>query len=527
VAVATVSFVPRKPDEIRPFLGFGAQLNVDIFTRADNDFVVKVPGRPDQAQNLTLGQLGHLKEAIKDLKPGHCRVFVQKGLDPETEAGRNAPAFKALMKTIELAEEAGANVNLTWWGQEHYANGPRLKNLSWPHAEIRKWPQGNLSKWPEVLTNREHPQALLEPTEKMRCFALIIAEARRQGFTCVTHATIQNEVNGALTDIARKGKPHLSMRLYEWLYRELDRFLKAIDDPGQPGKKLKESVTVVAGDLIERVGMNAPGSRPNDWLKYMHPNMGVDHHDLVRVADAYSEHIYWDPTEFPAKPRDRLNGIVKTLSDLHCEMPFYVTEYGVRWLVKVVNGVKTDQKLEERKRPGELHGSKMEDSPEAAFQHAWFDALAPQLGCVGLVKWVLYRTDMIYGWGEWGMVDPPSASFRRTASYRMMRLFTHAVGNKWRATGLGDAGVNVMASRFLAPNGDDQTVLVLNKGVQARDVEVTTLRKNRVYHRAIWNRDAAGGLVSLDPERSASDGVLTVTVPQNGVVALSTLPMGL
>jgi hypothetical protein len=524
VAVTSVRLAKPHVKKPPPLEGFGAQLNVNIFTRTD-EFEVKVTGRPPQAQNLTPDQLGHLKEAIKDLKPGHCRIFVQKGLHPETEQGRKAPEFKALMDTIKLAQEAGANVNLTWWGQEDYANARRLTNLAWPHPTVRKWPQKDLVKWPEVLTNPEHPRALLEPTEQMRRFALIIAEARRRGLTCVTHATIQNEVNGAKTDIARKSKPHLSMRLYEWLYREFDKALQTIDDPNHQGKKLNESVTVVAGDLIERVKSKAPGNLPNDWLRYMHPNMGVKHQEMARVVDGYSEHLYWDPTEFPKKPEALLNEIVATLAALRCEMPFYITEYGVRWLVEVVNGVKTKKALLERKRPGELDGKRMDRSTKAAFQHAWFNALAPQLGCAGLVKWALYRTDIVSGWGEWGMIDAPSTGFQRGPVYRVTRLFNHLVPQKWMAAGLGRDGQKLLVSRFASPAGDHESIAVLNNTLQPQDVRVEKLKEQHRYHGASWNPD--GSLSHLDPIVSDTRGRLVVSVPPKAVIARSTLKLRL
>ena len=43
------------------------------------------------------------------------------------------------MDTIRLADEAGANVNLTWWGQGPYANNKRLRALDWPNRTFRKF----------------------------------------------------------------------------------------------------------------------------------------------------------------------------------------------------------------------------------------------------------------------------------------------------------------------------------------------------------------------------------------------------
>jgi hypothetical protein len=59
---------------------------------------------------LTARQVSDLQAAISNLKLGHSRIFVSRGVRPDTSAGKQAPAFIALMNTIQLAQEAGANV---------------------------------------------------------------------------------------------------------------------------------------------------------------------------------------------------------------------------------------------------------------------------------------------------------------------------------------------------------------------------------------------------------------------------------
>jgi hypothetical protein len=283
-----------------------------------------------------------------------------------------------------------------------------------------------------------------------------------------------------------------------------------------------DAIDVVAGDLLDLGKGRADDQNP--WIRFMHANMDpAPGTGLPTLLDAYSIHVYWEPQEFPDKPVKRLRTLATTINDLPSERAVYVTEYGVRRLVNP-----------QFRRPGTIDGlpggTKMEQSPEAAFQHAWFNALAPQCGCAGLAKWVLYRTDLPKtGWGEWGMIDSPDEGrLERTPVYRLTRLFTHSVGRHWMATGLGQSpDPAVMASRFLAPNGDDQTVIVLNGHDRPQDVRVGSLRKQRTYFRADWNRDTAGGLLPLDPKSTGEGQTLTVTVPARGVLALSTLPMGL
>src|SRR5262249_60802538 len=117
---------------------------------------------------------------------------------------------------------------------------------------------------------------------------------------------------------------------------------------------------------------------------------------------------------FPAKPERRLSNLAKTVRSLGIAKPVYVAEYGVR-------------RVGARPEPGTIAGMRIEEAVVTGFQHAWFNALAPQQGIAGLAKWVLYRTDKAAGFGEWGMIGTPAAGVPRFPTYRATRLFTHVV----------------------------------------------------------------------------------------------------
>lgn len=246
--VTVIVEVPNKRPAIpvgrrEPVHGFGAQLNTFVFTDAGTGFKHEGTG---QTQNLTPAQRRVLKDAVCEAAPGHCRVFV-RGLDPDSP---NAPAFRAFLDTIEMADAAGAKtVNLTWWGGP-YADRQRLAALKWPNdGVLTGWPRAGLRKWPDELTKPDGPNGMPGPRNQMRRFARIVHIARK-AFPCVTHATIQNEPNGSETDIARKGVPNLSMRLYEHLYRAFADALAELDDPQREFPNLRKAVTIVAGDLL-------------------------------------------------------------------------------------------------------------------------------------------------------------------------------------------------------------------------------------------------------------------------------------
>jgi hypothetical protein len=485
-----------------PLDGFGAEFNTNLFiTRG------ATAGEP---RPLTQQQLQDLQAAIDNLEPGFSRILVRRGLRADTAAGRAAPEFRALENTVELAQHAGAVVNLTYWGQGPYANAQRLRALRWPNRSFRDWPDPNRRKWPTELTD---PRGITQPRVLMERFAGVLHELRRRGLDCITSVTIQNEVNGAGVDIAKQGDQYLSMRLYELLYRFLDGALRRLEDPLVPGQTMRDALLFIAGDLVER------GNSTQDvWLRYLHRNMEVPRPQFPSVLDGYSIHVYWDPgggaQGFPAKPERRLANLSRTVRALGIAKPVYVAEYGVR-------------RVGARPEPGKIAGIRIEEAVMTGFQHAWFNALAPQQGIAGLAKWVLYRTDRAAGFGEWGMIGTPAAGFPRFPTYRATRLFTHVVPRGWLGVGLTRAGIGVIASRFGAPDGLDESVVVLNNNAQPRTVKVHGLRENQDYFAVAWNRDAHGSLATLPQVRSDAAGAASVNVAPRAALALSTRDPGL
>ena len=517
MAVAVRIKCDQRPAKAHPFKGFGAQLNTNIFrpTSIFPDPALAAlehrtsPDREGQPHALTSGQIANLSKAIADLRLGHSRVFVGRVLVSAPEPPPKELA--AFLATLQLAQDAGANVNLTFWGQGPYAAKAKLKKLAWPEPKSDAWPsqkeqQGELKWPPELMDGGE----LSGPTELMRRFANIIALTQSKNLTCVKYATIQNEPNQGKTDIAQQGSPVLAMRFYERLYRLLDESLRKL--------QVRDAVDLVGGDLV--LESNSP---QGEWLRYIHANMDVARPQFGSVADAYSIHVYWapggGPKGFPQRLESRLKGLAAELKTSHIDKPVYVTEFGVR-------------KLNAKPSPGGPgNGHAVEFSPDVAFQHAWFMALAPQYGCAGLVKWVLYRTDRRSAWGEWGMIDAPNpdaprTSFDRSPTYWVTQLFNHLVRPDWIADAFGKSpDGTALASRFKGPV--HESMVVLNRRFKPLDVVVAGLRPQG-YFVADWNQDGKGGPAQERTEPlTPTARALPLTLPPRGVVALSTRPLQL
>jgi hypothetical protein len=452
----------------------------------DSPYVQQVPGgivRPMRGYGAQLfpelfetqaETPAELAAQIRPLKLGHCRVAV------ETKAARPGRARDALMTTLGLADSAGANVNLTWW------HGPYFRNPKSPSEA-----------------------GFLGP-ELMAAFADLIEEARGR-FRCATHITIQNEVNSH--DIARQGKAPASMALYNRLYRLLDAELKARRDPRQPGKTLRSAVQLVGGDLVLGGPADIPGSNQADWLRFMQQHM-------KDVLNGYSIHVYWNNGQY-----SRFEQRLARLLEFRIEKPVYVTEYAVRG---------TDFSKDERPfQMGSVGGANVEDSRESAFQHAWFNAVAPHYGIVGFAKWACWRIDKGKAAPvgkrrperDSGMLCGIGKAFAPTPNYQVTLLFNRVVGRNWKAAKVA-VSADTLASTFAGPGGH-HSLVVLNRGREANEVSVDRLEPGRQYRAVAWNEAGDGRLGRLPQVTADGSGIVPLTVPPSALVALSTRPLGI
>jgi hypothetical protein len=228
--------------------GYGAQFNQHVYA----SITPKPPG-----------SLPDLESKVIDLEPQLVRIFFHEVQE------RDPDQLASFYKTVELAQETGATINITY----HTA-----------------------------------ANAKLDPDRYMRDFAVVLETlVKTKGFTNVGWVTIQNEVNTT----------QVTPEQYNALYRELDDELVT--------RGLREQIRLMGGDLTENGPANVPHPNHKFWWQYMAENMSD-------VLDAYSVHIYWNYWDLP-RMEFRLRSVREIVDGplvAGARKPLYVTEFGVR-----------------------------------------------------------------------------------------------------------------------------------------------------------------------------------------------------
>jgi hypothetical protein len=229
--------------------GYGAQFNQHVYAA--------ITSPPP-------GSLPDLEAKAKALEPQVVRIFYSE--QAETTFPDRMESF---IKTVQLAHEAGATINIT------YQTAVRAK---------------------------------LQPDLFMGAFAAILDDlVRTRGFTNVRWVTVQNEPNQTV----------VTLEQYNALYRTLHTHLIA--------RGLREHIGLMGGDLVEQGPAGVPNPNHRVWFEYMAANMND-------ILDAYSVHIYWNYWDIP-RMEFRLKDVRQIVTEElppDARKPTYITEFGVR-----------------------------------------------------------------------------------------------------------------------------------------------------------------------------------------------------
>lgn len=229
--------------------GYGAQFNQHVYAALTSP---------------PPGSLPDLEAKVKALEPQLVRIFFH---EVQEAVADNMQSF---VKTVQLAHEAGATINITYQTATNAKNNPDLY---------------------------------------MGQFAAVLDDlVRTRGFTGIRWVTIQNEPNETV----------VTLQQYEALYRALDAHLGA--------RGLREQIGLMGGDLVAQgSNKNQPNPGQRAWFQYMAAEMND-------VLDAYSVHIYWNYWE-TGQMEHRLRDVREIVADelpADARKPLYVTEFGVR-----------------------------------------------------------------------------------------------------------------------------------------------------------------------------------------------------
>ena len=299
---------------------------------------------------------------------------------------------------------------------------------------------------------------------------------------------------------------------YEQVHRLLHRELRA--------RGVRDRIRFMGGDLIR----STAGDPQAEWFRYMARNMG----DLL---DAWSVHVYWDFWE-PDKIDERLLREIRTIfSTIPAPQrrPLYVTEFGVRG----IEGFEGERSFEPGFWPD---GRPMSETNAAAFQQAWFNLRAAQLGYSGTVKWDVYPAKYDAGTQDHSSLGSAAQGWPVRPVYRVLQLLTLTTkprgGSIVEMTPAAGADPSKLLTAYVSPARD---ITVLGLDMDGGSIPTTSnalvpysvggLPPNTYFRLLTWNGDGAGGIVDNGFLATSPTGTATFSAPLDSVFALTNTPI--
>ncbi|MFL6012249.1 MAG: hypothetical protein ACJ734_10740 [Gaiellaceae bacterium] len=322
---------------------------------------------------------------------------------------------------------------------------------------------------------------------------------RNRGITHLRWLTLQNEPN----------RTRITMDAYEKQYRDLDPLIQSI----------RGQVKYMGGDLVRGPDTGAPNQ--DVWFQYLGTHM-------ADILDAYSIHVFWDYWD-TQKLVDRLTEVRALVDALpaNARKPIYVTEYGVRGLRTFNGALQVD--------PGVWQdGTPITQTNISAFQHAWFDVLAADLGYLGTSKWDSYYGKYDNGTQTYYVIGAPQSGWPLYPMYNLLQLFTTTVRRGWQV--VATDGVPNTSRILAAYRGKQKQLTVigldtagaqLNAGVTtATPYSIAGFPPSKAVNLLIWNANADGLVAPKQRVTADANGVVTVNVSQHAVFVLTTVRLG-
>ncbi|MGZ8708564.1 MAG: hypothetical protein ACXW0R_14410 [Gaiellaceae bacterium] len=175
----------------------------------------------------------------------------------------------------------------------------------------------------------------------------------------------------------------------------------------------------------------------------------------------------------------------------------------------------------------------------AAFQHAWFQIRAAQLGYAGTIKWDCFFGRYDRGKQAYyaiGAPGPGSQGWKLYPMYYLLQLFTLTTKPGWRVLAIkNNSGTRTKQLAAFAGPGSELTIVGLDERGALRNGRVDEavsysiggLQERGAFTLVLWNRAGGGKLVSAGTINADATGTATVTAPLHSVFALTTKPVSL
>jgi hypothetical protein len=474
-AVTQFALNPRQV-VVSDFHGYGAQMNQNLYGQISNATYTNTP--PEDTVNV--------EAKVKDMDPGLCRIFLSSWAYPGGQ-NYNPTMIQSFYQVVELAQAAGAQVEINWVSITHPPNVTDQQEEGYIDSDMQK-------------------------------FADTVNDlVKNHGITAIKYLAIQNEPS--TVKWLNADKPEFP--LYKYAYQQLE------NDLGQYG--IRDQFKYMGDGLV----LN---SVEKDWYDYMSTEMN----DLL---DGWSEHIYWDYFD-PGKITSRLQGIlalVQAEKDAgNPTKPLFVTEYGVRG-VKSYNGVAI--KDPDPYKNGALGATAAGDyiNPDgtltpvsetnvAAWEQAQMNMEAVNGGFAGLSKWDFYRAQYDFSYQDFSLIgylfNPQEGQdqWPLRPAYYMEWLMAHTAGQHSQVLGQHGSAGTLLFTPFRSPSGD-LTLFGLNSeypAASAASISVGDLPANTTFNVLVWNSDGSGKVTSLGTVNSGPNGFVSFSAPVQGLTALTT-----